>query len=421
MSVLARLWALRRTRPGFVALSVALLAALFAWPAADWWLRGAGVAPGFDFWDFGAYAGAVNRWLAGEPLYQRTEAGGFHGTFLYPPIVVVLFRQFAVFSFERAAVVWEVLSVGLLWTGMQLVAGSLGLRLRWYERGALLWLLVGFQPLLLSVKMGQTAAFMAGLLALSFVALDRGERTDSRPWAAASGAATAVVGAVKPVYAPVGAHLLADRDRMAGALAAGAVLLAASVLIFGVGKHRTYVEVLRWGVERGSEARSPALWLAPYYRPLGWLAESTALRVVGSAVVAGAAVFADGVDREVFALGVAGFPLLAPLAYTYYLVALLPAAAILTASELRRDGHPAVPVAGLLLVHLHSYGLWLLVVRMSEAVPATTALRPAYFLLQPGLWGAALLFGLALARVLQAASVPDPDDAVGRLRERLAR
>ncbi|MFC7177405.1 hypothetical protein [Halosegnis marinus] len=159
--------------------------------------------------------------------------------------------------------------------------------------------------------------------------------------------------------------------------------------------------MLAWGVGQGGVARSPALWQAPYFKPLGALGgEAVWLRVAGSAVVAGYALLARDADREVFALGVAAFPLLTPLGYTYYLVSLLPAAAILLHGEFARDGRPVVPLLGLVLASLHSYGTYGVTRLLPEvAAPLVEAWPDVYFYLQPGLWGCLLLTGTALVRV----------------------
>lgn len=390
---------LREERPGFLALAALLVAFHLAYPAVDWWLRAADIAPEFRFWDFGAYSGAVERWQAGESLYVRSD-GGYHGSYLYPPVVVLLFVPFVAFvPTEWAAVAWALVSLALLWAGVVAVVEALVGRRSWPERVGLLWLLLGFQPLLFGLKMGQTAAFMTGMLCIAFVALDRGDRAGYL-----SGAATAVVGVVKFAYAPVGAHLLADRRRFLGAVAVGTGLLAASLALFGVASHREYLDVLAWGVTQGGVARSPALWLPAYYRPLGLVDGALWLRVAASLAVAGYALCARDADREVFALGVAAFPLVTPLAYTYYFVALVPAAAILIAGELARDGYPAVPTLGLGLVSVHAYGLLGLVTLLSSTPVA--AYPNAYFLAQPGLWGDLLLAGTAAVRVGETVERP---------------
>jgi hypothetical protein len=408
-----------RERPALAVSAALALAALLAYPAVDWWLRSQGISAPFRYWDFGAYGGAVNRWQAGESLYLRNDDGGFHGTFLYPPVAVLLFAPFVeLFGTGVSPQVWNAVGVGTLWVGLQALVAALGYDLRWYERGVLLWALLGFQPLLLGLKLGQTAPFMAGLLALAGAGVCR-ERsgpdeadgdTDTlgRVAGVASGLATAVVGFVKFAYAPVGAHLLRSRRRFGAALAGGLALVGLSVAVFGVEQNLAYIDVLAWGAGRGDSARSPALWLAPYYRPLFWIPGSLVLRLTGSAIVAGYALLATDADREVFALGLAAFPLLTPLAYTYYFVALLPAVVVLLAVELDHErGHPALVLVGLLCLQFHSYGLRLLVVELPNALPALQALSPIYPLLQPGLWGNVLLFGLAMARVGERVALPE--------------
>lgn len=401
MPSIAQLRKLRDDHPAFVAVATLLVAFHLAYPAVDWWLRAAEIAPAFDFWDFGAYRSGVERWRAGEPLYAQNENGGYHGSFLYPPVALLLFIPF-VGSFGPAA--WVLASALLLWVGMVGVVETLVGRRSWGQRLLLGWFLCGFQPLVLASKMGQTAAFMSGLLCLAFVALERG--AGSRPARIASGAFTGLVGVVKLAYAPVGAHLLADRDRFVGAVAAGVGLAALSLLVFGVESHRRYVEVLAWGVRQGGTTRSPALWLAPYFGPLAGLDIALAVRLGGSLVVATYAVCAESADRTVFALGVAAFPLLTPLAYTYYFVALLPAAAILIHDELERDGRPVVPTLGLGLLSVHAYGLYAITNGLPELLPAVASVPGIYFLLQPGLWGCVLLTGTAFVRVGESVSLP---------------
>jgi hypothetical protein len=422
MSLLARLWARRRERPALVAVAALLAVSLASYPVVDWWLRASfEFASAFRFGDFGAYTGAVDRWQDGQPLYRRTDEGGFWGTYLYPPVVVLLFWPFeALLAFRDGAMAWVLASGVFLWTGLQALVGALGYDLRWRERVGLAVLVAGFHPAALTAKLGQTALFMSGLLSFAAAALVRDGRTadavgvrgtdgtqtglQETPWALVAGAATAVVGIVKFAYAPIGAHLLADRRRLLGALLVVPPVVWLSVRCFGVEAHRTYLDVLRWGVARGSDgARSPTLWLAPYYKPLAWLPGAQAFRVVVSVSVAALAVLAPPrARRTVFALGVAAFPLLTPQTYTYYFVALLPVAVVLLAGELERDGHPELVLVGVLLVHLHAHGLRFLVVTVPNAVPAFEVLRPAYLLLQPGLWGNALLFGLAAVRVAQS-------------------
>lgn len=458
MTVLRRLWALRRRRPG-LALAAGLTGAfLLAYPFVDLWLRDVGVAPQFVFWDFGAYGGAVGRWEAGEPIYVRSDGGGFHGKYLYPPFTVLLFWPFTRLGYPLGAATWGAVSVLVLWAGMVGLLRRLGHDLGWPDRLLVGWAILGFQPLLLALKMGQTAGFLTGLLCLAYavrsgsdgtrrgaddareqsddpreratddaredsadsVQAPAGTRTAStdtrtastgarpastgaRPRSFLSGGLTAVVGLSKLPYAPAAAHLLADRDRLLGGVAAGVGLLALSLAVFGVDAHVAYLDVLRWGIDAGSRARHPSLWLAPYYRPYYAVAEvSFLIQVALSLVIAALALRAtDAVDAEVFALGMAAVPLISPKTYAYYLVVLLPAATVLFVREYHREGYPAVALLGLVLATLHSYGLKLLVdlgPRFGGMQDVWNVMLP---FLQPGLWANVLLVGFAAWRVSQ--------------------
>jgi alpha-1,2-mannosyltransferase len=390
MALLARFLALRDDRPRFVAVALLALIALGTYPAVDWYLRAIDVAPRFGFWDFGAYSGAVERWSAGESLYVRNDDGGYHGSYLYPPVALLAFAPLLLaLPFRPAVLLWTAGTIALLWLAIQRLVTALGGSFHPAERLALVPLVVGFHPVLLSAKLGQTAAALGALLTFAASASLRGR-------AYLSGALTACCGVIKLPYAPAGAHLLGNRDRFVGAVAGGTALLFLSVLVFGVDANRTFIEVLAWGVSEGSSARSPRIWLPPYYRPFYGVPYSLAIRVVASlAIVVGVVRAAPDATRESTALGFAAVPLLAPLTYAYYFVAALPAVVLLVAAELDRpDGRPAVPVVGLLFLQVHSYGLRELGTVAPEWLPA--------LLLQPGLYGNLLLVGLAGARVAAA-------------------
>jgi len=404
MSLLSKLWARRRERPLFVGVAVVVLGSLLGYPFVDLWLRANfDFVETFTFHDFGAYSGAVDRYNAGESLYRQREDGSFWGSYLYPPVVIFLFLPFLeLLEFRPAAMAWVATSALFLWFGLQTLVSALGYELRWWERLGLAWVVAGFHPVILSAKMGQAALFMGGMLSFGAAAMVRGgDESDSR-WPLVSGAYTAAIGIVKFAYAPVGAHLLHDRRRMAGALLLVPPVLWVSIRFFGLEAHRTYIEVLQWGVEKGEGgARSPTLWLPPYFKPLSWFHAPQLLRGAASLSVVVLAVLAPPRARNaVFALGVVTFPLFTPQTYAYYLVALLPAVVLLLHVELRRDGYPELVLVGLLCAHLHSYGLKYMVHNMPDRFPIWQEwLSSHYLLLQPGLWGTSILFGLAAVRV----------------------
>ncbi|WP_136603304.1 glycosyltransferase family 87 protein [Salinigranum halophilum] len=415
-SLLRRLGAHATDRPRFVVAALGLAVVLLLHPFVDGVLRFAGVAAPFEFWDFGAYTGALDRWRAGESLYVRNEEGGYSGTYLYPPVFLLVVWPFTQLPFDTGAAAWELCSVLFLWGSLQLLVRQLGYSLRLWERALLLWALVGFHPLLFSVKQGQISAFLGGLVTLSLVGLLSAERPRSTTPGYVSGACTGLVGVVKLVYAPIGAHLLTDRRRFLGALGAGVTLFGLSLAVFGVEPHVDYLDVLRWG--KSGQVRSPLLWMAPYYRPLYALAPvSFSLRIVGSLVVAGLALAAASTDadRVVFALGVATMPLLAPQAYSYYLTALVPAVVVMLEVEFAVDGRPWLPLLAVFLLHSHSFGLRLAVEYLPPVVPFRSAAVPGLDAtvadvvvsgFQPGVWGALLLGVLAAKRVVDASVHP---------------
>ncbi|MFC7195677.1 glycosyltransferase family 87 protein [Halosimplex aquaticum] len=183
MSLLGRLWARRRERPVLVLLAAVVLVSLLSYPFVDWWLRANfEFASDFRFGDFGAYNAAIERWHEGESLYRRTEEGGFWGTYLYPPVVLLLFWPFtALLEFRPAAMAWVLTTALFLWVGLQALVAAQGYDLRWFERLGLAWLVAGFQPVILTAKLGQTALFMGGLLSFAGAALIRdGRRSADR-------------------------------------------------------------------------------------------------------------------------------------------------------------------------------------------------------------------------------------------------
>ncbi|WP_259519559.1 glycosyltransferase family 87 protein [Halanaeroarchaeum sp. HSR-CO] len=406
MGILRRLWVLRGDRPVFVSLSFLLLLTLFVYPVVEAALRSIELVQPWNYQDYSVYAEAVDDWLAGDPIYTPNEDGGFWGQYLYPPVFLVLFRPLSGLGHYEAGLAWGVFSVLLLWLALQVVASRLDVHLEWWERLLGLWLLVGFHPLVLSVKLGQTAGFLGALLTVALAGL----LGDDRVSASLSGALTAVVGLFKFAYAPVGAHLLVDRRRFAGALGAGLFLGGLSIALFGFAENLAYLDVLRWGVERGSGSRvpKPSLWLAPYFRQLHWLPGALFVRVGIAALVTVGAILSSDADREVFALGVATFLLVTPLPYVYYFVAALPALIALLAVELDRDGVPSIPIVVLFSLQVHAYGLRFLGGIVADVLGGAPDL--VYPLLQPGLWGVVLFFALAAYRVGQ--SIGDPRDDV---------
>jgi hypothetical protein len=426
MSLTRRLWALRDEHPGLVVLSVLTVGVMLVWPVVDILLRGVEslhVSP-YGFNDFGAYAGAVDAWTEGEPLYVQDESGSYHGSYLYPPFVVLLFYPFdAVGNFFVGGVLFGFVSLFLLWVGIESVVEELGYRLAVGERLLLFAALFGFHPALWDFKWGQVSTFLAALLCFAFYFHERGNREQSTNSPSSGnagsrylgGVLTTLASSVKLFYTTSGAHLLRDRRRFLGAIGTAVVLLAFSILVFGLPVHREYIDVLTWGKGWGTEQRPPFMAQPAYYRPLYlvdqflatlgldlpnvWIIVATILGILGVVGLTLAARHERTAAHPTFALGVAAVPLFAPRAYTHDLVVLLLPAVILLALELERDdGLPWIPVLAVLFLHLHSITIRLSIHLFSRA--------DAVFL-QPGVYGTFLLVGLAATRVAEHATAPE--------------
>ncbi|MHB9288076.1 glycosyltransferase family 87 protein [Halobacteriales archaeon Cl-PHB] len=402
MSLARRLWDMRRERPLFVALSVLTLAALLTWPLVEATIRQYEWVTNFRFYDFGAYSTAVDAAFSGDQIYVPNEDGGYHGSYLYPPVILLFFYPFATFPFQVGAVFLGLTSLFLLWVAVDAVAAQLGYDLRLHERVLLLVALYGFQPQLFDFKMGQVGTMLAAVLAFAFYQHERQHSTGSRLAAFASGALTTLGSSVKLFYATSGAHLLRDTRRFAGAVLAAAGLAVLSVATFGVEVHLNYLNVLLWGKGWGGVQHLPHMGRPAYFRPLYVLGDLRMVAIpLGVLAVIGltvAARDAEDAARPTFALGVAAILLLAPRAYTQDLPVLLVPALILVAVELgRADGYPWIPVLAVLLLHVHSFGTRLMihVVGRENAV-----------VFQPGMYATFLLVGLAAVRVAGHATLP---------------
>lgn len=420
--MVSRLWKLREERPRFVALSLFTLALFVVWPIVDFYVgQATDVYVTYTFNDWSAYSASLETWTSGGPVYHEAEAGGYHGSFLYPPITLLIFYPFATLGFRAGAVLMGVLSLVLLWAALVAVARTLGYEMGLVEKLVALAALFGFYPALRDFKWAQVATMLTAFLTLAFYAHELGEREGTlSPWARyASGALTTVGSSFKLFFATSGAHMLRDKRRFVGGIVAAGALLVASFAVFGVEVHRSYLDVLMWG-KGWSDTLPVGYWggntVTSIYRPMHVLGGAKLvgklLGVVGVIALTLAARDAEGATprQATFALGVAVIPLLAPQAASQDLVVLLLPAMILTAIELRREsGYPSVPVLAILLVHLHRYGLGLLT-NHHQLLPLGEFLRGQVAWLQPAVWGTFLLVGLAAVRVSEHATLPSALD-----------
>ncbi len=409
-----RVLALARDHPVFAAIGALTAGILLFWLPIDFVLRQHDVVTPFGFNDFGAYTGAVDRWEAGEIIYEADEAGGYHGSYLYPPVTLLVFVPFATFDFYPGAILFSVVSLILLWVGLEAVVRRLGYAPGVGERLLGLVALLSFQPALRDFKWAQTASLLAAAFCFAFYCqeLAINDRL-SRGYRLASGALTTLGSAVKLHYAPAGAHLLRDRYRLAGAFGMLGLLAIGSFWVFGLENHETYLDVLTWG--KGWGERTPsALWdtSSAYYPLHVFGGVSLPLRALGVIAAIALAILGRRSDSRqarlsTFALGVAAIPILAPAADSHDLVLVLLPAVILTAVEFEHsDGRPWLPVLAVLLVHLHRYVIEVLI-NHPEWLPASEFVSANVAWFQPAMWGTFLLLGLAVYRLIEAADVAE--------------
>lgn len=438
------LWNLRNRRPLLFTISVGTFCLLLVYPILDVILQNIGLSYPFRFQsghDFAAYYLAARRFLAGVPIYS--EQIGVVGTghvytpyseaetlglgsvlppaddprvnaYIYPPVVVLVFVPFSLIPFEAAYVLWDAVSLFALWIGVISLLRTYDVDLSWFERVLVLWALVGFQPVLYGLKQGQITVALAALFCFAAVSFERGRnaldrhRQGGRRTRLIAGALTAVASFPKLFYATSGAHLLHDRDRFTGAIGTAVLVGCLSVAVFGVEPHQTFFEILKTG--KGWGGTMPLTSFAQegfhpgYYKPFYAAGSfSFVLRgvllfgVIGSVVVTRNC---PDTERMTFVLGLTAIPLLAPVAYTLEYASLLPAAIMLGYEEWTRiDGVPAVAPVAVALLGVQLQAVRLFAVILPSKVPALDFLVPAMALLQPGLLGNILLFGLAGYRV----------------------
>ncbi|WP_169051818.1 glycosyltransferase family 87 protein [Halorhabdus amylolytica] len=426
-SIPRQLWTYRRERPVFVIVSVVTIVTLLGWLPVEHHLREMGMGLPYTFNDFSAYTEALNRWLEGTQMYVPQDNGGYFGEYLYPPVTVLAFYPFKTTGFDTGAVLFGFTAIVLLWLGLEATIRTLGYRLRIWERLGVLVMLFSFQPVIRNFRWAQTATLLTALLAFAFYFQERAEsktsaygdgevseRTRSL-YRYASGAFTTLGSSFKLFYATSGAHLLRDRKRFAGAMAAAAGLLVVSLAVFGVETNLQYLDVLTWGKGWGENKAMYAWDTAAAYRPMHAFGSlGLYLKILGILTVIGLTLATRTSDSRMarhvtFALGVAVVPLFAPKADSHDLVVLVVPAVILLAYELDRpDGYAWMPVLSVLLVHVHRYVIVFLT-QPEGNFPGAALLYDFGPYLQPGMWGTFLLVGLAGYRVAEHAALPGPE------------
>jgi hypothetical protein len=282
----------------------------------------------------------------------------------------------------------------LIWSVSELIS-TFDVSINRGELVLLYFAVASFAPNITWMKAGQVSGLLAGLLCLSGATL-RSNRNRL------SGAFTTLGSIIKPFYLTTGAHLLRHRERLLSAIMSGLVIFLFGLLIFGVDTHLEYFDVLRQG--KGWEtATEPTDWNAGHFNPFYIFGSLKQIpRIILVLGTAGLALYSNKTEipiEYIFALGVSIVPLAGPTTNTLALTAAIPAVLIVGFYELEKEGKfPKIVAISVLLVHIHPYTVELVSKLGPQIYPPLEILTPVIPLLQPALYGMALLVGYVFYR-----------------------
>jgi alpha-1,2-mannosyltransferase len=288
---------------GFLALSV------LTFTKSDGW--------GFDF---EAYYTAALRLAQGRDIYlEYTLEGpfspGFWGIYLYAPPLAALTLPFTVLSLDAAIALWFALRVGLLMLGCAILPVRPAIRLYTFAVAA-----VSF-PVLIDLNLGNVSVVVMVLIAVTWRWLDR----------PLGSIALAAAMSVRPTLGLVLIWWLFRRAwrPIAWALAAGLVLIVATLPFVGVESYQQYLTVLRNVSEMTGVQNNLDLGTTLLRFGLEPVLASIAL-YAGYALAIVAMLVSLRFDREVsFMVTIGATMLLAPLLWDHYLATLVLPAALL--------------------------------------------------------------------------------------------
>ena len=193
-------------------------------------------------WDFIAYVEAAEAVLEGESFvgYEPIEAGG---EYVYPPIVIFAFIPYAfIGDWEVAFIIHSIVNLGALAILAALTISELrrlDVSLERLDRALIVaFFLVSLYPLV-NIGLGQIDPVIALLIAFVFIGSEAGHDR-------LTGGALSIAAIVKLFPLSFGLWLLFQR-RFKSILFAAILFVAgviSSLIIFGIGTNRTYLEVI---------------------------------------------------------------------------------------------------------------------------------------------------------------------------------
>ncbi len=225
MTVRAGLLVRPALRLGYVALLLAGLGSA----AAIIVTAGTGGSLGYDY---RAYELAVERLLAGQPMYDTfADVAGPFGLFLYPPPFAVLVLPITLLPYELSVSIWTVLLVVASALAIAILPVSRTTRLVVLLLASLSW------PLIYGIKLGQVGP----LLLLAFAA---GWRWMDRPLRFGIAAAIGTVIKLQPAMLIAWAAVTGRRRAAMLGLAAVALISIAATVVTGPGAWLDMADVL---------------------------------------------------------------------------------------------------------------------------------------------------------------------------------
>lgn len=214
---------------------------------------------------------------------------------------------------------------------------------------------------------------------------------------------------IKLYHAPANAHLLRSPTRLVGAGIAGIGTVVITIVVFGFDTFRTYLRILRRWYTRRDDPFSATLAGGPYEPMMlfgneRFIVQSALILITFAVSLISLRQPGETTDRYVYVLGIATVGFAVPGVKMYTLVILLPALVVSLHTEWIDDGVPEIPILSLILIHGHRHSM-IVGHELAERAGLLTAFETVYPVVQPALWGVALLYGLALWRLLQLTGV----------------
>jgi hypothetical protein len=331
-------------------------------------------SPGWGF-DFAAYYTAALRLARGDDIYlgytlEGPFSPGFFGLYLYAPPLAAFTLPFTILSQDASVALWFVIRIGLLMLGCAILPVRPAVRLYTFAVAAISF------PVLIDLNLGNVSVVVMVLLAVTWRWLDR----------PLGSVALAAAMSVRPTLGLVLIWWLLRRAwrPIVWALAAGVVMIVATLPFVGVDSYIQYLTVLRNVSEMTGVQNNLDLGTTVLRFGLGPILATIAL-YAGYALAIVAMLVSLRYDREAsFMVTIGAAMLLAPLLWDHYLATLVLPAALL--AERGRMWGLALPLLAWLpppfmpFLAIAGTVLPLVVARRNLPVPAT---EPVAVLDQP--------------------------------------